>query len=247
MTRDFKDHFSGHAAAYASARPGYPEALFDFLADSCSAQDRAWDCATGNGQAALKLAQRFTHVIATDASEQQVRLATAHERVSYHVAAAEHSALPDSSVNLITVAQALHWFDIGQFFAEADRVLRPGGVLAAWCYGLCQVDEAVDRIVLDCYEALDAWWPPERAVVERGYSDMTLPFQPLESPVFAMRADWNAEALLAYLETWSATQRCRAATGREPIAAIAPALRNAWGSGPRAVHWPLFLKASRRA
>lgn len=241
----FKDHFSGHAAAYATARPRYPQDLVDFLADSASARGCAWDCATGNGQAALLLAERFDRVIATDASATQIAAATPGERIDYRVAAAEASGLPAASVDLVTVAQALHWFDLPAFFAEVERVLRPGGVLAAWCYGLCQVSPAVDRVVLGVYEALDAWWPAERRIVDRGYSDITLPFPALDCPVFTMRLTWDAAAMLAYLETWSATQRCRADTGREPIQEVAADLQAAWGEAPRAVHWPLFLKASR--
>ncbi|MGB5345242.1 MAG: class I SAM-dependent methyltransferase [Woeseia sp.] len=242
----FKDHFSGHATAYASARPRYPQALTDFLADCCETRQTAWDCATGNGQAALLLAQRFQQVFATDASARQIAAASPHERVTYHVAAAEASALPANSVDLVTVAQALHWFDIERFFAEVARVLRPGGVLAAWCYGLCQVNAAVDRVVLDLYDELDEWWPAERQIVNSGYSDIALPFTAIDCPVFTMRLDWTADDMLAYLATWSATQRCRAATGREPVRDIALALRAAWGGGQRAAHWPLFLKASRR-
>lgn len=242
----FKDHFSGHATAYASARPRYPQALADFLADCCAARHRAWDCATGSGQAALLLAKHFEQVTATDASTQQIAAATPHERVAYHVAAAEASGLPADSVDLVTVAQALHWFDIERFFAEVERVLRPGGVLAAWCYGLCQVNAQVDRIVLDLYDALDEWWPPERHIVDRGYSDIALPFTAIECPVFTMSLDWHAHDMLAYLDTWSATRRCDAETGRESVKAIAPALQSAWGPVARAVHWPLFLKASRR-
>ncbi|MGB5354156.1 MAG: class I SAM-dependent methyltransferase [Woeseia sp.] len=245
-TQNFKDHFSGHAAAYASARPTYPDALFEFLASSCRARDCAWDCATGNGQAALQLARHFTKVIATDASEQQVLASTPHERISYRVAAAESSGLADASVDLVTVAQALHWFDVDQFFVEAARVLTSGGVLAVWGYGLCQVTPAVDRIVLDLYDELDPYWPAERSIVDSGYSGISLPFAALDCPVFSMHVDWDAAAMLAYLETWSATQRCRADTGREPVKAIAAALRAAWGQGSRAVHWPLFLKASRQ-
>ena len=241
----FKDHFSGHAAAYAAARPRYPDELFAYLAQQCARHERAWDCATGNGQAALQLARYFARVVATDASAQQIAAAAPHERIEYRVAAADDSGLPGESLDLITVAQALHWFDLEQFFAEVQRVLRPGGVLAVWCYGTCQVTPAVDRLILDCYEALDPWWLPERRIVESGYSDIRLPLEQIDVPVFMMQLQWTATALLAYIETWSAVQRCRAETGREPVRAIAADLRAAWGQGTRTVSWPLYIKAGR--
>lgn len=241
----FKDLFSGHAAAYAAARPHYPDDLFAYLARQCVSRDCAWDCATGNGQAALQLAGHFARVVATDASARQIAAASGHARIEYRVAAAEDSGLPQESVDLITVAQALHWFDLERFFAEVQRVLRQGGVLAVWCYGTCQVTPAVDRLILDCYDALDPWWSPERRIVESGYSDISLPLVALAAPVFTMQQQWTADALLAYVETWSAVQRCRAATGQEPVRAIAERVRTAWGPGPRTVSWPLYLKAGR--
>lgn len=241
----FKDHFSGHAAAYASARPNYPPSLFDFLADNCAARDCAWDCATGNGQAALELAVRYRRVVATDASAMQIAAAPPHERLEYRVATAENSGLETASIDLVTVAQALHWFDLDRFFNEVSRVVKPGGMLAVWCYGLCQVTATIDRIVFDYYESLATWWPPERRLVERGYSDITLPFALVECPQFTMQQDWSADDMLSYLSTWSATRRCSADTGSEPVAAIAAGLRAAWGPALRAVNWPLFLKVGR--
>lgn len=244
---DFKDHFSGHATAYADARPRYPVALFDYLAGVCRKRGDAWDCATGSGQAALQLAAFFERVHATDGSAQQIAAARPHERVAYRVATAEASGLESHSIDLVTVAQALHWFDLDRFFAEVRRVTRPRGVLAVWCYGNCQVTAAVDRIVLDFYDALDPWWPPERRILERGYSDITLPFTALDCPVFEMSLNWTADALLSYIGTWSAVHRCSEQTGRTPVAEIAEQLRAAWGDAPRTVSWPLYFKASRRA
>ena len=245
MAGSFKDHFSGHAAAYAQARPTYPAELYAWLAGLCHKRDRAWDCATGNGQAARGLGAHFAQVIATDASETQLASATATDGVRFHAARAERSGLATGSVDLVTVAQALHWFDLADFFAEAGRVLKPGGVLAAWCYGVCQVSADTDRLVHKAYDALGPWWPPERIIVERGYSDIEFPWPLLEAPVFAMTMRWDAGAMLAYLDTWSATQRCRAATGNDPLAVLRDELPAAWGTGVRTVTWPLFIRACR--
>ena len=243
----FKDHFSGHAEAYARSRPRYPEALFRFLADRCARHELAWDCATGNGQAARSLAPYFERVVATDASAGQIEAAAAANGIEFRVAPAEASGLEPGTVDLVTCAQALHWFDIDAFFAEARRVLAPGGVLAAWCYGNCVIDPACDRVVQGFYRALDPWWPPEREIVESGYAGIELPFDAIDAPRFTMQVEWSAAALLDYVGSWSATERCRKATGREPLEAVAPALERAWGTGLRTVTWPLFLKVGRRA
>jgi SAM-dependent methyltransferase len=241
----FKDHFSGHADRYAAYRPTYPDALFDFLADCCHDRRHAWDCATGSGQTAIALTHYFARISATDASTAQVEAAKAHPKIDYRVATAEASGLAPASVDLITVSQALHWFDIDRFFDEAVRVLVPGGVLAAWSYGLCHVDPACDAIVLGLYQDLDAYWPPERQLVEDGYRHITLPMPAIAAPGFEMSAAWRVDALLGYLRTWSACQRYWRDRGSDPVASIEDALRLAWGDGPRDVRWPLALKLGR--
>ncbi|MEX0976973.1 MAG: class I SAM-dependent methyltransferase [Woeseia sp.] len=241
----FKDHFSGHADRYATFRPTYPTALFEFLADCCERREHAWDCATGNGQTARALTEYFTRVTATDASAAQVQAADVHAQIDYRVATAEASGLADRSVDLVTVSQALHWFDIDRFFDEAQRVLVPGGVLAAWSYALCSVDAACDAVIGSLYEAVDAYWPPERAIVEDGYRGIQLPMPAIAAPAFEMSALWSAETMLGYLRTWSACQRSLRDSGIDPVAAIESALRTAWGADAREVHWPLALRVGR--
>jgi SAM-dependent methyltransferase len=243
----FKDHFSAHAGSYARSRPGYPDTLFHFLAATAARQELAWDCATGNGQAAVSLARHFTRVVATDASVTQIAAAQADAGVEYRVVAAEDSGLDAASVDLISVAQALHWFDTGRFFAEAERVLRPGGVLAVWCYGICTVTGKCDRYIQKLYNDLEAYWPAERRLVETSYRDIALPMTPVECPAFSMTVLWNADAMLDYLGTWSACQRCRRESGADPTETVAAGLRAAWGEGARPVSWPLSMKASRAA
>ncbi len=245
----FKDHFSGHAAEYAAARPNYPDNLFAYLASLCANRDLAWDCATGNGQAALSLAAHFTNVLATDASSGQVQAAVPHPRIEYRVARAESPGIQSDTVDLISVAQALHWFAIPEFFAECERILKPGGLLAVWSYGQCTVTPEVDAIVTALYaETLDKYWPVERRLVEQRYQSLEFPMQVVDDlPEFRMQQHWSANQLLGYLASWSATQRYIAEQGHDPVAAIAEQLRSAWeGSLEKAVTWPLTLFVCRK-
>jgi SAM-dependent methyltransferase len=243
----FKDHFSVAAHDYDRCRPGYPPALVDFLADSAPACELAWDCATGTGQAAVELATRFAAVIATDASAAQISHAVPHPRVRYAVATAEHSGLTDGCVDLVTVAQALHWLDLERFYAEVRRVARPGAVIAAWTYSLADADPDIDPLVAAFYEEMGPWWPPERVHVEDGYRGLDFPFEPIAAPAFEIREAWPLERLLGYFGTWSAVNRCRRETGRDPLEALSQRLAGAWGdpSQARPVRWPLHLRVGR--
>jgi len=241
----FNDHFSSHADSYATYRPTYPQALMQFLADCCENRVLAWDCATGNGQTAIALATHFDHIIATDASEAQICSATRHPRIDYRVARAESSGLDARSVDLITVSQALHWFEIDRFFDEAMRVLVPGGVLSAWSYELCVVEPEIDAQILNLYRQIDQYWPPERRIVEDRYRGIELPMPAIAAPEFEMTAAWKADAMLGYLRTWSACQRYLRERGTDPVKAIEEALRRLWGAETREVRWPLALKIGR--
>ncbi|MFY2762485.1 class I SAM-dependent methyltransferase [Arenimonas sp. MALMAid1274] len=245
---DFKDHFSAHAASYAQARPTYPDALFDWLAAQCPRHELAWDAGCGNGQASLALAHRFHRVHASDPSQAQIDAAPADDRIHWRVEPAEHCSLPDHSADLVTVAQAYHWFDHARFNAEVQRVLRPGGVVALWTYGASHVDAAVDAVFAQLYEhTLGDYWPPERRHVENGYRELPFPYDPLPAPRFAMSAAWTLPQFLAYLSSWSASQRYLRETGRDAVAEAADAFAQAWGeaSAVREVHWPLSLRAGR--
>ena len=244
--RRFQDHFSGHAADYAIARPGYPSELFAALAELCPARQRAWDCATGNGQAAAALAEHFTSVVATDASAAQLAAARSHPRVLYHVATAEQPAIEAGSIDLITVAQALHWFDIDRFFRAARNVLRPNGVLAYWCYGFCSIDAACDATARAMYDRLDAFWPPERAIVEAGYRDIVPPFPSLPLKAFQMQVSWSCRQMLSYVHTWSAYQRAQRQRPEGLLLDLEETLARQWGDSCRTVTWPLFVTACRR-
>jgi len=239
------DHFSAVADGYARYRPGYPPALFDWLASLPARRRLAWDCATGSGQAAGGLAAHFRRVVATDSSASQIAQAAPHPGVEYRVAPAEASGLPDAGVDLVTVAQALHWLDLPAFYAEARRALAPGGTIAAWCYNLLDVEPRVNAVIGRYYSrVVGEYWPPERRLLEAGYRTLPFPFLELEPPPFEMSAGWTLDHLLGYLGTWSATQRYRRVRGADPVALVAGDLRAAWGDPEEArrVRWPLYLR-----
>ena len=194
----FKDHFSKQAADYVKFRPRYPRELFEYLGSLAPSRKLAWDCGTGNGQAAVGLASVFDRVIATDASEKQISNAQAHERVEYRVARAEESALESASIDLIMVAQALHWFDLDRFYDEVRRVLKKNSVLAASAYNLLHIEPAIDEVINRYYyEVVGPFWPPERDLVETDYKDIQLPFPELPHRQFEMRTRWNTRVATA--------------------------------------------------
>ncbi|RJQ74587.1 MAG: class I SAM-dependent methyltransferase [Desulfobacteraceae bacterium] len=250
MRASFPDHFSAISDNYAQFRPRYPEVLFGYLAATTPQRDLAWDCATGSGQAALPLAQFFSRVIAADASAQQVSKAAKHPRVHYLVTSAEASGLRPASIDLITVAQALHWFDLPRFYAEVERVLRPGGVLAVWSYGRLQVAHETIQTLFDRFydHIIGPYWPPERRFVEEGYRSFNFPFEELQPPGFALTAEWPLHHLAGYLRTWSATQKFMQAHGTDPVSDLLPQLERHWGNpqSPRMISWPIALRSGRR-
>jgi len=244
----FKDHFSQQAADYAKFRPRYPRQLFEYLGNIAPSRALAWDCGTGNGQAALGLATVFDHVIATDASEKQIANAQSHKIVEYRAVPAENSGIGSGTIDLIMVAQALHWFDLARFYGEVRRVLKNNGVFAASSYNLLHVDPAIDEVVNRYYyEVVGPFWPPERKLVEQ-FADLPFPFREIGAPKFEMTAQWNLDHLLGYLQTWSSTQRFIAATGADPLEQIIVELRRAWGDPQqvRTVIWPLPLRVGAK-
>ena len=244
----FNDHFSTLADNYARYRPHYPDALYQYLATLTPTHQLAWDCATGSGQAARGLARHYHDIIATDASLRQLARATPQRGIHYSVAAAEAAPLADASVDLICVAQALHWFDLERFTQQIRRVLKPTGVLALWSYGLARIDAPTDAVIEHLYsDILGPWWPPERALVERGYHDIELPFSELAGPEFVMQADWRLDQLCGYLSSWSAVKKYRDAHASDPLDRINEQLGRAWGAADRShtVTWPLTLRCFR--
>ena len=242
----FKDHFSGHAANYARFRPRYPETLFAAIRGHAPAPALALDCATGNGQLALGLAGFCERVIATDASAEQLQSAISHPQIEYRVAPAEDSGLAPASIDLLTVGQALHWFDHARFAAEVERVIAPGGLLVCVSYANCRVNPEIDAAVATLYvDILDAYWPPERELVETRYSTIDLPGADVDFPALTVTKVWDVEAMLGYLRTWSASKRYEQDRGRDPVSIVEARLREAWGEGELRVEWPLTVRATR--
>jgi SAM-dependent methyltransferase len=248
MNQGFEDHFSAHAPDYARYRPCYAADLFEYLAAASPAQELVWDCGTGNGQAAVELAKLFGRVVATDASAGQLAAAFPHERIEYRLERAEETSLEPASVDLVTVAVAVHWFDFEAFYREVRRVLKPGGVVAVWTYHLPVIDAGVDR-TLDRYyrQVLAGYWPERIRYLEERYRTLPFPFPELAPPAFEMEAEWDLGQLLGFLHSWSATREYAREQGTNPLKIIWPELSAAWGDAghKRAIRWPLHLRVGR--
>jgi len=241
----FVDHFSKHSGVYAQSRPTYPDAIFSRLAQLAPARERAWDCATGSGQAAIGLARHFKHVEATDASAQQVGNAIATPGVTFSVQPAEGTTFAARSFDAICVAQALHWFDVTRFYAEAKRVLRSGGLLLVVGYDRSRFEPRIEpefeRVVL---APLKPHWPKQNKLLWDGYKDLPFPFAPVDFPSPPIELDWTLEQLLGYVASWSAT---RTLLESRPafLEEVGAALASLWGEGPRRVTMPLHVKCGR--
>ncbi|MCG7391933.1 class I SAM-dependent methyltransferase [Microvirga sp. ACRRW] len=244
----FKDHFSEKSGNYAAYRPTYPRELVDYLASVCRQTELALDVGCGTGQLSMLLAERFRHVIATDASAQQIHNAEPHERVEYRIAPAEKSGLADASVDMITVAQAAHWFDLDAFYAEVRRIGKPGAVLALITYGVIEADTDIHPLIQRFYkDVVGPYWPPERRHVEDGYRSFAFPFEEWTAPPLAIEVQWQASDLIGYADTWSAVRGLEKAQGRQPIEHFHRDLLALWGDPQlrRAIRFPLSLRIGR--
>jgi ubiquinone/menaquinone biosynthesis C-methylase UbiE len=242
--------FSLGSDQYVKHRPQYPEELFLFLNEISKQHDYAWDCATGNGQAAISCAKYFSHIEATDISVEQIQHCIVHPKINYSVRPAEHTLFDDFSFDLIVVAQAIHWFNQEQFFREAERVLKPNGVLAAWGYGFLEIEYEIDDIITkNLQEPIDRFWASGNRQVMAGYRDLALPFDEINiQKTFAMKVEWNLQQLLAYLRTWSAVKLYSAELGHDPVDQLETKLKTVWKEPDKTklVQMPLFLKVSRK-
>ncbi len=243
-----KDNFSNHSADYARFRPGYPPQFFDFLFSLCQHFDTAWDAATGNGQIAVGLAERFQRVFATDISANQLANAHAWSNVHYAVGAAESPDFPDHCFDLVTVGQAVHWFQFEDFYQAVRRVLKPGGVLALVGYNVLKVDAPTDAIFDQLYhETLEGYWDVERHYVDDAYATIPFPFEEVPLPEMTMTYSWSLEQLLGYLNTWSAVKRFVEKNGRSPLDVdFVAALRLFWADNEvKMIHFPIFARIGR--
>ncbi|MBL4583393.1 MAG: class I SAM-dependent methyltransferase [Pseudomonadales bacterium] len=245
MTQEFKNHFSAQAEAYRRYRPTYPAALFEWLAKQAPSNQLAWDCATGNGQAAVGLADYFESVIATDGSETQIAQATRHPKIQYQQAVAETNGLKSNDFDLITVAQALHWFDLPKFFNECQRLLKPKGIVAVWSYDILRLTPQINKITDHFYsDVVGSYWPPGRERIDEGYETLEFPFNEFDTPQFNMSARWSLEHFIQYFSTWSAVQRYKEHNKTDPVEQVKAQFEQAWGDPEQLqnVHWSITLR-----
>ena len=248
----FKDLFSKQSKKYALSRPTYPTALFEFISGLVDQKRLAWDCATGNGQAAVALSEYFEQVIASDMSAKQIENAQQRSNIVYQIFPAEKTPLKDDSVDLITIAQALHWFNFDDFYLEAKRVLRSDGkgIIAAWTYGLNSTSTAVDSVTYHLYkDILGKYWPVEIKHVANRYEDIPFPFEQIPAPQFQIELDWDLAELINYFYSWSSVQKFIDDNGHDPVREIQPSLEEAWGredvQKKMKVTWPLYVKVGK--
>lgn len=239
-----KDLFSNHASIYATFRPVYPESLYQFIFQHLAQKGTAWDCATGNGQVAQYLCKHFTHVYATDISQQQLKEAYRADNITYSLSAAEHTPFGDNQFDLITVGQALHWLNHDKFFREVKRVGRPGAIFAAWGYSILSVSADIDHHVLNYYRNIvGPYWDSARRLVDEQYKSISLPIKEIKAPTFEITVSWTLDHLMGYLESWSATQKYIKSTGSTPLPALRNSIAEHWLEGEaKTVSFPLFLR-----
>ena len=248
-----KDYFSQQSLSYLKYRPTYPRELFLFLSTYLKPGQLVWDCATGNGQAATCFDEDFS-VIATDQSMEQIENRPLKSRVLFSQALAERAPIKDKSVSLITIAQALHWFDFSEFYREVSRVLKPGGVIAAWTYSFLSASPQLGNRIDDCmrrfyYDVIGPYWPKERHWVDEFYATIPFPFHQVDSPSFYIDLSWDLEDLIGYISSWSAVSEYKKVTDDDPIAQLREELQIVWGqeSVRRDMRWKLGLRVGRQS
>ncbi|WDO12359.1 class I SAM-dependent methyltransferase [Flavobacterium sp. WW92] len=247
--KSFKDNFSKQAAVYSKFRPMYPRELFEFLGSLTTEHRLAWDCGTGNGQSAVQLAGFFERVYATDPSAEQISNAFAHEKITYRVENAEApSGLDDNSVDLITVAQAVHWFDFDLFYAQVRRVLKPEGILAVWAYGIPAVNSELDAIIRDFHDNIvGEFWLAENRLIDKEYATIPFPFEEIKVPEFFIRKQATLEEALGHFRSWSATQKYIDRYARDPISSLRERLQEYWGdtATEKEITWKLIVRVGK--
>lgn len=247
---NFKDNFSKQSCAYQKYRPSYPKELFEYLSGLSKKHNLAWDCATGNGQSAIGLTNYFEKVYATDPSEQQISNAVSHPKISYKIEKAESSSLNNNSVDLITVAQALHWFDFEKFYSEVKRVLIPEGIIAVWTYSLPKISPEIDQLILHFHDNIvGEFWQKENQFVSEEYKTIPFPFKEIKSPSFKFEKEITRDDLTGLLFSWSATQRYKDKNGTDPLLEIQTDLHTIWRESEKGklATWAIFLKIGSTA
>lgn len=238
-----KDNFSEQAGSYARYRPRYPENLFAYIMGFVKEKNCAWDCGTGNGQSAQELCKVFDTVIATDISQAQLDNAFRAPNILYSLQPAEKTSIATASADLITVSQALHWFKFDAFYAEVNRVAKPGAMIAAWTYSLLRISAAIDAVIRHYHDTvLGKYWDAERKYVDEQYRHIPFPYARIATPVFSIEYNWNIHELEGYLHTWSALQKYIRAKNDNPVDAVIKTIKPLWGTAEkRTIIFPLHL------
>lgn len=238
-----KDNFSRQAESYAKYRPAYPSALFDFVLAQIVHRQNAWDCATGNGQSAKVLAKHFENVSATDISQKQIDNAEKATNIQYSVQPAEQTSFDDNTFDLITVSQALHWFNFEKFYAEAKRVAKQDSWIAVWMYSLLRISKEIDAIIETYhFQTLEKYWDNERKYVDSNYTTVPFPFKEIKTPVFLIEYHWTIEELEGYFNTWSALQKFITANNYNPIPELIQQIQPHWKEDKMKIIFPLHLR-----
>lgn len=239
------DNFSTASSDYATFRPHSPQEVFDFLYQHCPAFNNAWDCGTGNGQVAVALAEKFAHVYGTDISAEQLAIASKKPNITYLHERAEQTSLAADSIDLITIAQAIHWFDFDSFYKEVRRVARPGALIAAWTYSLLKLSPAVNGVIDYLYEDITGkYWDKERKLVDDGYTTIPFPFEEIRQPEIWIVQQYTLQQLAGYLRTWSGVKHYLRIEHKDPVSLVMPDLEKVWGNNERIeVRWPVHMRA----
>jgi hypothetical protein len=238
-----KDNFSAQAVLYAQYRPAYPPELFKYISNFVANKNTTWDCGTGNGQSAIALSKYFKKVIATDISSKQIEQAEKVSNIFYSVQPSGHTNIESNSVNLITVAQAIHWFNFENFYAEVKRVATRSAFIAVWTYSFLQIDEAIDQIIRNYhFNFLGNYWDAERKYVDDEYKNIPFPFERINTPQFFIEKQWSLMELEGYLNTWSVLQKYIAANASNPVPDLINSIKPLWGTETkRKIIFPVHL------
>lgn len=243
-----KDNFSKQSDLYARFRPGYPKQLFDFLLPLVPDKESAWDCGTGNGQLAVILSKYFKEVYATDISAAQITKAKKKKNIFYSVENAEETTLPGNKFDLITVAQAIHWFDFENFYRQVNWVLKRGGIIAAIGYDVFKINKEIDLLINEFYrKTTGPYWDKERKYIDDHYSTIPFLFKEIDAPNFSMNYHWEFEQVIGYLNTWSAVQHYIRKNNENPVEKFSLELKKVWGNVlKRKVSFPVFMRTARK-
>lgn len=240
-----KDNFSTDSDKYSRFRPVYPASIFHYIDNLVKTKDRAWDCGTGNGQVAVELSRIFSKVEATDISENQLKNAVVSPKITYTLQPAERTNFPNDHFDLVTVAQAVHWFNFFEFYKEVKKCLKPGGIIFIIGYGLMKSNPATDRIITYFYEkVIGPYWDPERHYLDEGYKNIPFPFEELAAPEFVLEVEWKVEHLIGYLNTWSAVKHYIKKEGINPVNFIAEDLQKSFGEKGK-IRFPILKRVGR--